>query len=408
MLKAFKYRCYPTNTQKDFLEKHFGCTRFVYNKALQLKIIDYQLFNNNLSRFDLQKIMKDWKDTEYPWLKEVNSQSLQVSLLNLDNAYKKFFKEKSGFPKFKSKHGGLSFQCPQSVQVEYEGKHSKVFIPKLKEGLSVIMERNIKGAIKSATISKTTTNKYFISILCETGDVIPEKKSISNTNAIGIDLGLKDFAITSDGVVYANPKYLKEALNSLKTHQRRLAKKVKGSNRYKKSKLKLAKCHEHITNQRSDFLHKLSTEITNQYDTICVEDLNVKGMIKNHKLAQGISDVGWSMFVSQLEYKSLWKGKNLIKCGRFDASSKTCHVCGYIKKDLKLSDREWVCPVCGEIHDRDFNAAVNIKHMALKKVLVERQFKDVEMSSVDIILDNEGQRPEIMKHLVCEASNPLL
>jgi len=395
MLKAFKYRLYPTLDQETLLAKHFGTTRLVYNLALECKITAYKSNHVNLSRFDLQKQLVDLKN-EFPWMKEINSQSLQVSLLNLDNAYKRFFKTKEGFPKFKKKSSRNSFGVPQNIKIE----KSKIYIPKFLEGIDFIQDRPIKGIIKSATVSKTPTNKYFISILCETGEAIPDKKLIKSSTSIGVDLGLKDFAVLSDGTKISNPKFLISNEKTIKHLQKELSRKTKWSNRYNKARLKLARKHEETTNKRNDFLHKLSTEITNQYDTICVEDLNINGMIKNHKLSKAISDVSWSSFISMLAYKSEWKGKNLIKIGRFDPSSKTCNSCGYIKHDLKLTDRVWICPVCGEIHDRDINAAINIKNIALKNLLVGRQFMDVEASSMDGRL-NMSLRPK--KYLVNEA-----
>jgi putative transposase len=328
-------------------------------------------------------------------MKEINSQSIQVSLLNLDNAYKRFFKTKKGFPKFKKKSSKNSFGVPQNVKIE----QSKVYIPKFMEGIDFIQDRPTKGILKSATVSKTPTNKYFISILCDTGEVIPDKKSIKSKTSVGIDLGLKDFAILSDGTKISNPKFLLTNEKVIKHLQKELSRKTRRSNRYKKARLKLALQHEKTANQRNDFLHKLSTEIVNRYDTICLEDLNIKCMIKNHKLSKAISDVSWSSFITMLTYKSEWKGKNLLKINRFDPSSKTCNSCGYIKKDLNLNDREWICPECGVIHDRDINVALNIKDFALKNLLVERQLMDVEASSMDDRLN----RPK--KYLVNESLN---
>ncbi len=395
MLKAFKYRLYPTETQKTLLAKHFGITRLVYNLALECKTMAYNLNHVNLSRLDLQKQLVELKK-EFPWMNEINSQSIQVSLLNLDNAYKNFFKAKKGFPKFKKKSLRNSFGVPQSVRIE----KSKVMIPKFLEGIDFIQDRPIKGKIKSATVSKTPSNKYFISILCETGDIIPDKKLIKSSTAIGIDLGLKDFIIMSDGTKVSNPKFLVANEKAIKHLQKELSRKTVRSNRYKKARLKLAREHEETTNKRNDFLHKLSTEITNRYDTVCVENLNVKGMVKNHKLSKAISDASWSTFITMLVYKSEWKGKNLVKIGRFESSSKTCNSCGYINHELKLSDRTWVCAGCGVVHDRDINAAINIKKIALKDLLVGRQFMDVEASSMDGRL-NKSLRPK--KYLVNEA-----
>ena len=393
MLKAFKYRLYPTSNQKNLLEQHFGTTRLIYNLALNCKSDAYDTHRIILSRFDLQKQLVDLKK-EFSWMKEVNSQSIQSSLLNLDNAYKKFFNLGSGFPKFKKKSSKNSFAVPQKVKIE----KSKIIIPKFLEGIDFVMDRPTKGIIKSATVSKTPTNKYFISILCETGEILPLKYEIKYNTSVGIDLGLKDFAILSDGTKISNPKFLITNEKIIKHLQKELSRKTKTSNRYNKARIKLATWHEKTTNQRNDFLHKLSTEIVNQYDMICIEDLNIKGMIKNHHLSKAISDVSWSSFITMLAYKSEWKGKNLIKIGRFDPSSKTCNSCGYINHKLKLQDREWICPNCGSLHDRDINAAKNIKDIALKNLLVERQSMNVEASSMD---DRLKLRPK--KYLVNEA-----
>lgn len=309
----------------------------------------------NLSRYDIQKQLPDLK-REYTWLKEVNSQSLQSALVDLDSAYDRFYKGQNGFPKFKKKSYGGSFHIPQNIKLE--GR--KLSIPKFREGIDIILHRETKGEIKSATISKTPTGKYFVSILCDTGETCEPKPKIKQETAVGVDLGIKDFAITSDGKFFDNPKYLRKAQSKLKYLQRKYSK-YKG----KRTRRKLAKQHEKVANKRKDFLHKLSTKLIRENQTICLEDLNVKGMQKNHCLAQSISDVGWSTFVSMLEYKAEWYGVNILKIGRFDPSSKTCSECGSINKDLKLKDREWTCSSCSAMHDRDVNAARNIKSFAL-------------------------------------------
>jgi putative transposase len=389
MLKGFKYRLYPSDDQSVLLDKHFGCTRFIYNLALETRINAYQGNKVSISRYDLQKQVVDLKD-DYIWLKEVNSQSLQSALLNLDYAYKRFFQTKKGFPKFKKKSSKNTFSVPQSVVINDD----KLWIPKFESGIKMIVDRKHKGVIKSATISRTVTGKHYVSILCETGEMIPEKKEIRQETTIGIDLGIKDFLVFSDGRKVNNPNFLKSKLEFLKFLQRKLSKQNKKSNRYNKTKQRLALEHEYITNQRQDFLHKLSTEITNQYDTICIEDLNVSGMIQNHKLAQSISDVSWSEFTRMIGYKSLWKGKNVITIPRFYPSSKTCHVCGFINKGLTLKDREWVCPDCQSHHDRDENAAINIKYWPWESRLL-----NVEAGSVDERLSQDKPK----KHLVCES-----
>ena len=369
MLKAFKYRLYPTDEQKILLEKHFGCTRFIYNLALETKISAYSSNRVFVSRYDLQEQLVDLKN-DVNWLKEVNSQSLQSSLLHLDNAYNRFFKFKTGFPKFKSKHHKNSFSVPQGIKVF----NRKVFIPKFLEGIEMVIDRKHEGTIRSGTVSKTPSQKYFISILCETGVPEPTKKPILSETTIGIDLGLK----TSNGEKVDIPNFDKKS-NKLKILQRKLSKRIKGSNRFNVIKLKISKIHESICNIRKDFQHKLSTEITNRFDTIVIEDLNVKGMMRNHKLANSIQKVSWSEFTSMLEYKSKWKGKNLKIVNRFFPSSKLCSVCGYKKDDLTLKNREWICPCCNTHHDRDLNAAINIKN----NWLAEYQCQNVEKHIVD-------------------------
>jgi len=368
MLKAYKYRIYPTEEQQLLLSKHFGSCRFVYNYFLQRKIEYYKAHKEDkkkgLTRFDNQKELAEMKQQEqYKWLFEVNSQSLQVALLNLDTAYKTFFRNKKGFPKFKKKRGKQSFNIPQSVKVDIE--KSIIRIPKFKDGIKIIFHRQFEGEIRQATISKNNTDKYFVSILVETSQEIPNKENISDETTIGMDLGIKDFAILSNGEKIENPKYLSKTEKHIKKLNRQMAKKKNGSNNKNKLRKRLAKSYERLQGQRVDFLHKSSNAIIKQFDTIIIEDLAVKNMVRNHKLSKHISDVSWGEFVRQLEYKSEWKGKNIIRIDRFFPSSKTCSVCGYIKKDLKLKDREWTCPECNTKHDRDINASINIKKEGL-------------------------------------------
>lgn len=359
MLKAYKYRIYPNKEQTVLLNKHIGSSRFVYNLALECKQMAYAGSRVNLNCFDLIKQIPDLKK-ECEWLKEINSQSLQQPIRNLDNAFTRFFKGQGGYPKFKKKSDRGSFNIPQRVSI----KGGRLFVPKFKKGIDIALHRPIKGEIKQATISKTSTGKYFASILCETGEVSRPKAIIKESTVVGIDLGIKTFVVTSDGECFENPKFLRNTLSKLKYLQRKFSK-----NKGNRTKNKLAKLHEKIANQRKDFLHKVSSELIKNHDSICIEDLNVKGMVSNHKLAQSISDCGWGMFTDMLQYKAEWYGKNILKIGRFEPSSKLCNCCGSINKDLSLQDRKWVCSSCGTLLDRDLNAAINIKNFALKKYL---------------------------------------
>jgi putative transposase len=359
MLKGLKYRIYPTNTQKELISKHIGSSRFVYNLALETKITAYTGSKHKFSTFDLIKQLPELKK-ECEWLKDVNSQSLQKSIQNMDIAFKRFFKG-AGFPKYKSKNKGKqSFSIPQKVLV----KNNRLLIPKFKKGIKIVLHREIKGTIKSATISVTSTGKYFVSILVDTNIQMPIKAPIKKSTTIGIDLGIKDFAITSDGEVFENHKFLRKAQSKLKYLQRKYSK-----HKGKRTRKRLALLHEKVANKRKDFLHKVSTQLIRENQTIALETLAVSNMLKNHNLAQSINDVSWSAFVTMLEYKADWHGKNILKIGTFEPSSKTCSCCGYVNKKLKLQHREWTCVECNTLLSRDLNAAINIKNFALKKTL---------------------------------------
>lgn len=381
MFKSYKYRIYPTKQQEILINKHFGACRFVYNLALETKLMAYTGNKINLSCFDLMKQLPDLKK-ECIWLKEISGQALQQSVINLDKAYTNFFKGYSDFPKFKKKNSKNSFISPQSIII----KNNKLFISKFRKGIKIVLHKEINGIIKRATISKTSTDKYFVSILIDTQKEIPIKQSIKENTTIGIDLGIKSFLVTSNNQKFDNPKYLKHNLLKLKYIQRKYSK-YKG----KRTKYKLALLHEKITNQRKDFLDKTSTQLIKNHDSIAIEDLNIQGMVKNHKLAQCINDVSWGMFITMLEYKAEWYGKNILKIGRFDPSSKTCSNCGSINKELKLQDREWTCKYCGSILDRDINAAINIKSFALKNYL-----------SMGYRLKNQNELPTLVGVLTSE------
>jgi putative transposase len=357
--KSFNYRLYPTEEQKVLLSRHFGHTRFVYNYFLRARS-DYYLQNKNsdikksLNYYDNANYMIEMKKSEeFNWLKEVNAQSLQQALRQLDVAYNKFFRKQSKFPNFKKRSGRNSFTIPQHISVE----DGSIQIPKFKEGIKLNYHKELEGEICFATVSKTSAGNYYCSITCEV-DIQPFPKTGSE---VGIDLGIKDYAILSNGVKYDNPRYFVKGQKVLTYRQNKMSKvKNKESRTYKTRKLIVARTHAKNKNKRKDYLHKLSTELVKNHDLICLESLNVKGMIKNHKLAKHISDASWGNFVNYLEYKCQWYGKELIKIDRFFPSSKTCSECGWQKDNLKLSDREWVCEECGIIHDRDINASRNI------------------------------------------------
>ena len=387
MYKAFKYRLYPTEPQKELIAKHIGSSRFVYNIALETKNAAYIGAKHNYSAFDLVKQLPELKK-ELPWLKEVNSQSLQQAIQNMDIAFKKFFKG-ADFPKFKKKSNRGSFNVPQNVIV----KNNLLIIPKFKEGIKIKLHRDLVGTIKQATISFTPTGKYFVSILCDTGEESPVKKPIEEKNTIGVDLGIKDFLVTSEGEVIDNPKFLRNSIQRLKVLQRRASKKQKGSNNRKKANKRVAILHEKITNQRKDFLHKASTKLIRENQTICLENLGVSNMIKNHNLAQAISDVSWAEFNRMIEYKAEWYGVNILRIGRFAPSSKTCE-CGVINKELTLSDRVWKCKRCGKVNHRDELAARNIKKFALKDYSgQELSVEPVEMSTLVESMKQEAPSP---------------
>jgi len=319
------------------------------------------------------KVLTVLKKTEkYQWLNDVNSQSLQQSLKNLETSYKRLFKKLSKHPKFKKKSSRQSFRVPQHIQLyenENNDKYGIIFVPKFKEGIKVRVHRKIpqNAKTKNCTFIKTTTNKYYVSILFETDESIPEK-DIDYENSIGMDMGLKDSVVLSDGTKVKAPKVLRKYEKKIKHAQKKLSNKVQGSKNWEKAKLEVARIHEEIKNTREDFLHKLTKEISeNQADVFFVETLNIRGMLKNHHLAKSISDSGWYQFKTFLKYKAERIGKKVIELGMFEPSSKTCSVCGYKNEGLKLSDREWVCPECGSIHDRDINAAINIRQFGIKQ-----------------------------------------
>lgn len=362
IIKSFKYRIYPNKQQKNQIAKTFGCVRFVYNYYLDMRIKAYEKDKTTLGCYTCQKDLTQLKK-EYVWLKEVDSTALQSSLEYLDKAYQNFFKKNTKFPKFKNKktHRYSYKSKYANGNIQYIGKHIK--LPKL--GLVKTKNKLIpQGRILSATVSQEPSGKYYVSLNCT--DVEVNVLPTVDKN-IGIDLGIKDFAITSDGEKIPNPKYLQQSLQKLAKLQKELSRKTRGSSNWKKARLKMARLHEHITNQRKDYLHQLSTKLVRQSNIICVEDLQVKNMMKNHILARNIADVSWFEFVRQLEYKTNWYGKKLVKVDRWFPSSQICSCCGEqfpVTKDLSV--REWICPKCNSKLDRDVNAAINIRNEGLK------------------------------------------
>lgn len=365
MIKGFRYRIYLNNEQEKQVNQMLGNARFVYNWALKTRIEAYQTDKTKISAFTLMtELTKLKKQPEYDWLNLSVAQSLQQSIVNMEKAFTKFFRDKKGFPKFKSKHKNKQvIGFPQNTKVDFEC--NKVSIGKI-GWIKARLSRRFEGNIKTSTIEKTASGKYFISITVELPDIKVKQKPISKETSVGIDTGIKTFAVMSDGNEIENPKHLKSSLKRLKVLQKRVSKKVKGSNNRRKAVKKLAILHEHIANQRLDFLHKQTTSIAKKYDTVVCENLNIAGMIKNHKLAQSIADLGLGRFYTLLQYKMNERGGNYLEIGRFEPSSRMCS-CGVINKELSLKDREWTCKSCNTTHNRDLLAANNILKFGLKK-----------------------------------------
>jgi putative transposase len=365
MFLIYKYRIYPNRSQEQFIEQHIGAARFIYNWGLNLRINSYQNEGKTLSFFDSNKLLTQFKKQDgYTWLNNINSQSLESSLKNLDAAYTAFFKYKAGFPKFKSKKKSKSsFSMRQKIRLN--STENKLYIPKLKAGIKIVLSRPISGKIKNGTITKTKSGKYFVSLQVDDGIELPIPSFPKLHSAVGIDLGLTTFATLSSGVKIPPLKPFIKLQKKLARLQRQFNKTQKGSNRREKQRIKIAKLHETIANQRLDFLHKISTQLANdnQVETYCLEDLNIAGMVKNRKLSKAISDAGWSIFTQLLTYKCARAGKNILYIGQFEPSSKMCS-CGAINSSLSLKDRIWICSTCLTTHDRDILAANNIRKFA--------------------------------------------
>lgn len=348
--KAYKYRIYPNTEQKIFFAKCFGCVRFFYNKSLS----DMNEIYKSTGKF--KNITPASYKEDYSFLKEVDSLALSNAQLNRNTAFKAFFSHKTGFPKFKSKRNNQSYTTNNQGSVKFSNNDRYISIPKCPR-IRIKKHRDFIGTIKSITVSMTTDNKYYISLLVES-EIKPLKES---NRTIGLDLGLKDLIVDSNGKKYKNHKYLTKSQNKLAKEQRKLSKMVKGSHNRNKQRIKVARLYKHIQNQRNDYLHKLSKRIIDENQVICLEDLKVKDMEHNNKLARNISDASWSRLVSMLIYKADWYGRKVIKVPSTYPSSQLCSICGYknsITKNLNI--RKWTCPECGFIHDRDINAAKNI------------------------------------------------
>lgn len=365
MLTAYKYRIYPNNEQKISFAKHFGCVRHVYNWGLTLKQHHYESSGKHLSKRAVQDLMVLSKKEDFPWLKEVNSQSLLASLDHLDKAYQNFFGGRAKVPQKKKKyHGWQSFQCPQHVKIDKEA--GLIHLPKI-SNIKIKLHRDFSGRIKTVTIKKTPSADYYVSVLVESDDVLPQAAPICPEYTLGIDLGISHVLVDSDGHKVENPRQLKKGLQRLGAVQKKLSRQKKGSSNRGKQKRLYAKAHEKVSNQRHDFINQETAKLAvkNQATSFVLEDLNIMGMMKNRKLSRAIQDVAWHRLVRTLEYKCERLGKNVIKIHRFSPSSKFCHVCGYRLETLDLSVREWACPSCSCMHDRDVNAAKNIRMIGL-------------------------------------------
>src|SRR5574343_207990 len=384
--QTYRFRICTDKEQEVLLNKQFGCSRFVYNYFLNERKEQYQKNKKSDNYYAQAKTLTDLKKQEDTiWLKEVNSQTLQFALRSLDTAYVNVFRDNAQFPKFKSRKHKNTFTVPQFGKLE----DGKIILPKFKGGIKVKLHREVKGEIGKMCITKTPTGKYYVSIFTE-----QRIEDLPKTNKqVGIDLGLKDFVITSDNKKFKNNRYTKKYAKQLKKAQQHLSRKQKGSNGFEKQRLKVAKIHEKITSCRLYTLHKISYQLVNENDLIVCENLNVKGMVKNHKLSKHISDASWGTFVNLLQYKCDWYGKELVKVNRFYPSSKTCGDCGWINQELKLSDREWTCNSCGVVHDRDVNASVNLLKEGLKIHRQGLSITKVERKS-DVSNNADSAKPE--------------
>jgi putative transposase len=379
MYKAYKYRIYPTVEQKQVLAQHMGNCRWFWNYALHKSETTYRETGKGLTRNAIQKLLPELKK-DYDWLGLCYSQCLQVVALNISTAFKNFFEKRGGYPRYKSKKGRQSIQYPQNVKLE--GDYLK--LPGAVGKIYCRLTRQFEGTIKTTTISLTPSGQYFASILVDNGKDLP--KTSQEGKAIGLDVGITDIVVTSEGEKFSNPKWMVDHEKNRIRKERKLARQQKGSRRRDKARKIVAKVHNHIANCRSDFLHKLSRRIVDENQVICVENLNVKAMTKNRKLSRAISQVGWGMLCTMLKYKAEWEGKTYIEVDRFFPSSKTCSHCYHKVEELPLGIRSWQCPKCNTHHDRDINAATNIRDEGLRILSVGRidtaQGRTVRLTSV--------------------------
>lgn len=409
---GYRFRIYPTPEQEVFFAKHFGCTRFLYNHFLDLRSTAWKENKESVSGFTCKRMLPELKQ-EFDWLKECNSQSLQQSVLELEEAYHRFFDKKlaSRYPQFKKKHNRQSFTVPQHFKTRISKNGNFLLnIPKIKSDIKVNAHREIPGTIESLVISKVPSGKYFVSFKCQIDkNKLPGKKEIP-FKEVGIDLGVKDTVVTSDGVKVSNKRHLEQSLRRLKRQSRRLSRKKKKSNNRTKQRLIIARLHEKISNQRKDFLHKQSFHLVNENQVIYMEALDVKSMMKSKRMSRHIAGAGMSELFRQIKYKAGWRNRQIHQIGRYEPSSKMCSTkgCSYIKSDLKLSDRIWVCLDCGTVHDRDINAALNILQIGqdFARINACGEYSHCSGIKVPDQADSLIQEPVLVETLSCFSGMP--